>query len=116
VRRRVLSRHGKRKYSDRLATATLTSLIILFEDCAVATNIAQAIRRSSGGLAIRQLSRGNGVYLADAEGLAREAMTMCKLRNKRSLRLHVAQDLLDLYPPLRDLLSSQEEKLQITGQ
>ena len=107
ARRRVLICHGKWKYDDRLSTATLTSFVVLCEDCAVATHIAQAIRRGFGGLAIRQLFRVNRVSLADAEGLAREAMTTWKQRNKKSWRLCVTQDLLDLYPPLRELLSSQ---------
>ena len=103
VRRRVLSCHGKWTYDDRLAIATLMSFVILCADCAVATHIAQSIRRGFGGLAIRQLSRVNSISLADAERLARDAVTTWKQRSKKSWCLHVAPDLLAHYPQLREL-------------
>jgi hypothetical protein len=113
VRRGILSCHGKWTYDDRLLTATLTNFVILCEDCAVATHIAQSIRRGFGSLAIRQLSRVNRLALADAEGLAREAMTTWKKRNKKSWRVYIAPDLLDRYPQLRELSSSRQgDKLQ----
>jgi hypothetical protein len=83
--------------------ATLTSFVILCPDCAVATHIAQSIRRGFGGRVIRQLSHVNRISLADAETLARKALTTWKERNKKSWCLHVAPDLLDHYPQLREL-------------
>jgi hypothetical protein len=112
--RRILSCHGKWTYDDRLSTATLTSFTILCADCAIATNIAQAIRRGFGDLAVRQLSRVNGVSFAAAEALAREAMATWRERNKKSWRLYVAPNLLYRYPQLRELSSSQREKLQFS--
>ncbi len=103
VARRVLGCHGKWTYNDRLAIATLTNFVILCADCAVATHIAQSIRRGFGGRVIRQLSRVNRISLADAEGLARKALTIWKERNKKSWCLHVAPDLLDHYPQLHEL-------------
>jgi hypothetical protein len=79
------------------------SFVILCADCAVATHIAQSIRRGFGGLAIRQLSRVNSISLADAERLARDAVTTWKQRSKKSWCLHVAPDLLAHYPQLREL-------------
>jgi hypothetical protein len=103
VARRVLGCHGKWTYNDRLAIATLTSFVILCADCAVATHIAQSLRRGFGGRVIRQLSRVNRISLADAERLAIKALTTWKERNKKSWCLHVARGLLDHYPQLREL-------------
>jgi hypothetical protein len=112
VRRGILSCHGKWTYDDQLSTATLTGFVILCPDCAIATHIAQSIRRGFGGLAVRQLSRVNRIALADAERLAREAMTTWKERYKKSWYLRVAPYLLDRYPQLRELSSSYGDKLQ----
>jgi hypothetical protein len=112
VCRGILSCHGKWAYNDQLSTATLKNFVILCVDCAVATQIAQSIRRGFGGLAVRQLSRVNGIALADAERLAREAMTTWRERNKKSWYLRVASGLLDRYPQLRELSSSQGDKHQ----
>jgi hypothetical protein len=114
VCRGLLSCHGKWTYDDQRSTATLTGFVILCADCAVATHIAQSIRRGFGGLALRQLSRVNRISLADAEGLAREAMTTWKERNKKAWHLRVAPSLLNRYPQLRELSSSQAKAPSIS--
>lgn len=112
VGRGILSCHGTWTYDDQLSTVTLTGFVILCTDCTIATHIAQSIRRGFGDLAVRQLSRVNRITLADAERLATEAMTIWKERNKKSWYLRVAPHLVDRYPQLRELSSSQADELR----
>jgi RNA polymerase sigma-70 factor, ECF subfamily len=100
-----LSCQGTWTYDDRDTVATLTGFAIFCPGCAAATNIGRTIRHGRGADALGQLSRVNGMTLAEAQRLSKAAMKSWKERNGKQWRISVAGYLLDKYPPL-DVLTS----------
>jgi hypothetical protein len=98
-------------FSDNDTTAKLTGFVILCSLCDAASHLIGAVRFGRSDLAVRQLSRVNGISVADAANLLEESVRIWNNRNQTKWHLTVGAPLLERYPQL-NLLNSANEFIQ----
>jgi RNA polymerase sigma factor (sigma-70 family) len=105
--------HAKWRYHVGSTTATLESFSILCITCTVATYIDRSVQHGQTEIAIKQLSRVNGITLADAKRLFGHAMSVWKERNQKDWKVAVAKPLLERYPQLTAVISAKDRSAGI---
>ncbi len=101
--------HARWRYHAGSTTATLESFSILCVACTIATYIDRSAQQGQTDIAVKQLSRVNGITLAEAKRLFAQAMRVWNERSQKDWRIAVAKPLLDRYPQLNAVMSAKKE-------
>lgn len=80
--------------------------MVLCSLCDAALHLVGAVRFGRADLTVRQLSRVNGISLAEAQRLLKRALKLWSERNHKKWHLTVSEHLLDRYPQLSILVSA----------
>lgn len=96
----------KWRFSDIDAVAKLEGFAALCLLCDAALHLVGAVRFGRVDLTIRQLSRVNGISLAEAQHLLERSLRVWSRRNQRKWHLTISASLLERYSQLSVLVSA----------